>query len=156
MPKLFCRSTLKQALLRTNNAMVSQCNLVQQIKRHIMLTCFCNWKHQSTVQGSIVQSSLYWRLVAKSHTFNMETRPMHENTITGAQKNGSRCSGLMIVKVYNSFQVQIWIVYDCNRKKFIEKCLESGTRMSNCRQQWSVMKVPCRFGAAFLDVQLRT
>lgn len=40
------------------------------------------------------------------------------------------------------------------QEAFSAEGLESGTIMKVCRQQWSIMEVPCKFGAAFLQMEL--
>ncbi|MGH0173381.1 UNVERIFIED_CONTAM: hypothetical protein FKN15_067962 [Acipenser sinensis] len=69
-------------------------------------------------------------LQPKSHTSDVETRPsdstMHENSGTGVQKNGSRCSGRM------SQNLKYLAVAEGS---LFAEGLESGTRMSVCRQQ---------------------
>lgn len=87
-------------------------------------------------------------LHSKSHNSDMKTRlwasSMHEDAGTGLKKNGRRCSGLMSQKLK-------YLTVAEGRRSWFAEGLEGATVM---RQQWSMMEVPCKFGSAFLQMDL--
>ena len=64
---------------------------------------------------------------------------------TGVQKNCSKCSGLMSQNLTYLAAAEASLFADG---------LESGTIMSVCRQQWTMVEAHCKSGAAFLQVEL--
>lgn len=106
--------------MRIIDAVVGQGNLVQQMKEASSLLPFeigrrlavsselsetsVTQQHPSTVRKSLARSCVHERVAVIQPYLDMDTRPsessMHKNIGTGAQKNSSRCSGLMSQNLY--------------------------------------------------------
>lgn len=87
-------------------------------------------------------------LQPKSHSSDGETKssdlPLHENTGTWVKKNACSYSGLMC---------QILKYWAPTEGCLFEEGLESALRLSVCRQQLSMIEVPCRFGAGIPQME---
>lgn len=93
---------------------------------------YVGWLGEEHTCGQIVISQTWKQGYAWKH-------------LTGVQINGSRCPGPMSQNFKYLAAVE---------GSLFAKGLQSCTRMTVCRQQWSMVEGPCKSGAAFLQTEL--
>ena len=136
------RSTKKQAVLRIVDAVVGQGNLVQLMKNTSSIFPFQIERcpavlsaqvHPSTVLRSLARSGLHGRVADKTPNLRCGNKAKRLNWARKHQK---------------------WAAEKWQQVLWTDESDESGTFMSVCRQQWSMVEVPYKFGTAFLQMEL--